>query len=525
MELKFLPGKSQDLTGRDRLSSNVIYSWGSQIVFVITGFIMPRLIDQHVGQFSLGIWDFCWSIVNYLNLASLGVGSSINRYVARHRANSDIIGLRESVSSVMCIQLIIAVFVLLSTATITWLMPLLFGNQLGAEMDVTRWVVALLGSGLAFQMAFDSSRGVMTGCHRWDLHNGIHAGSHVISMALMILVLNRGGGLRDLGLVHLSVVIVTEIFRTYLAHRICPELQVKLSYIKWPRAKEMLLFGSKTIVAGLPQLLTIQITNIIVVSALGPAALAVFSRPVALVRHVETFMNKFAFVLTPMAGSLQTNECTDELRQFFLETSRYGVALTLPILLFLVFFGDTILNLWMGDRYTHGIVLAILAIGYFLPISQNSAIRILMGLNMHGRISIINLAATFTIFIIGSLTIHAAGWTISNAAILISVSLTAGNGLIVPIMACRRLNIPFIDYLKNTFTLPVSCGVVFAAWLIISRIPFSGTPLTALAIAIAGGGAIITTLYFRYLLPDATRAKILDKISRKQHSSRLEGSK
>ena len=51
------------LNGRDRLVSNVIWSWAGHLVFVISGFLMPRLIDSHIGQVSLGVWDFCWSIV------------------------------------------------------------------------------------------------------------------------------------------------------------------------------------------------------------------------------------------------------------------------------------------------------------------------------------------------------------------------------------------------------------------------------------------------------------------------------
>ncbi len=508
-----------DLTGRDRMYSNVLYSWGGQIVFVITGFIMPRLIDQHVGQFSLGIWDFCWSIVSYLNLAGLGVGSSVNRYVAKHRANADVTGLRESVSSVMCIQLIVAVIVLLSMATIVWFLPFLFADRLGNEISVAQWVVGLLGSGIAVQMAFDTSRGVLSGCHRWDLHNSINAGSNAVSAALMILVLKSGGGLSSLGMVHLSVVILTETFRTFMAHRICPELQVRLSYVKWFKVKEMLLFGSKTIVASLPQFLIIQINNIIIVSVLGPAALAVLSRPVALVRHVETFINKFSFVLTPMASSIEAGGQREELRRFFFDTTRYGIALTLPIVIFLVIFGDLILYFWMGHKYAYGTVLAILAIGYFLPVSQNSVMRILMGINRHGRVGLINLIITLAVFIAGSLIINSIGWSILLVAILISVSLTAGNGLVVPFWACYRLNIPITDYLRNSFSVPVACSAVFAAWLVFIRLLIPGNPIIVTSCALSSGSILMAGLYFRFLIQKSFRTNIICKIENKLRPS------
>src|SRR6476469_9566988 len=75
-----------DLTGRDRFVWNVLASWAGHFVFIIAGFIMPRQIDRYVGQVGLGVWDFGWTAVNYFFIAQIGVGVSVNRYVARYRA-------------------------------------------------------------------------------------------------------------------------------------------------------------------------------------------------------------------------------------------------------------------------------------------------------------------------------------------------------------------------------------------------------------------------------------------------------
>jgi O-antigen/teichoic acid export membrane protein len=165
----------EDLTGRDRMAWNVLASWAGHMVFVIAGFVMPRMIDRHIGQTSLGIWDFSWSLVSYFGLAGLGIGSSVNRYVAKYRAVNDIDGLRRAVSSVWCIQVVVSFVIVLATAVVASFIPLWFKERLGAEMKIAQWVVVLLGLSLAVEMAFDAFRGVMTGCHRWDFHNGLNA--------------------------------------------------------------------------------------------------------------------------------------------------------------------------------------------------------------------------------------------------------------------------------------------------------------------------------------------------------------
>src|SRR6185312_6131153 len=77
---------ADDSSGRDRLAWNAMASWAGHFVFIVAGFVMPRQIDRHLGQVGLGIWDFGWTAVNYFILAQIGVGVSVNRYVARYRA-------------------------------------------------------------------------------------------------------------------------------------------------------------------------------------------------------------------------------------------------------------------------------------------------------------------------------------------------------------------------------------------------------------------------------------------------------
>ncbi|MEM7279365.1 MAG: transporter, partial [Pseudomonadota bacterium] len=99
---------SSDVTGRDRLAKNVSASYLSHIVFIIFGFLLPRMISDRVGQAGLGLWDFSWAFVKYMNLSMIGIGSSVNRYVAQYRTAGDTLGLNKTISTVVAIQCAIA---------------------------------------------------------------------------------------------------------------------------------------------------------------------------------------------------------------------------------------------------------------------------------------------------------------------------------------------------------------------------------------------------------------------------------
>ena len=501
-------GSNEDLTGNARLTRNVFSSWGSHLVFVVAGFVLPRLIDSHIGQFSLGIWDFCWSLVNYLNFAGIGVGTSVNRYVAKYRAAGEVEELRRTISSVAVIQAIIGLSVALASAALFFALPLFFADRLGTHLDVTRWVVALLGASLAVQMALDTYRGVITGCHRWDLHNGINAGSYAITVVGMIVALLYGGELLSMALIYFFGVVLGEIIRVIVAHRVCPELRIRWSYAGWSYGKKAIVFGGKTMLLGLPPYLMTQTISIVIAATLGPAALAVFSRPMGLVRHIEVFVNKFAFILTPMAGSLQGTSRTEELRELATEGARWGVAFTLPPVLLLAILGDSLITVWMGAAYVHPTLLPILAIGMFPGIGQNSVLRVLMGMNLHGRVGLVCLIIAVVILGIGITALNVLGWSLTGAAVLMMLSLAIPYGVVMPVYACRQLGIPVGTYISRVFSVPVLCGAIFALPLAASRYLFSENALITLIAGSLSGGILLTAMYWSWLFSEEVRSNV-----------------
>ncbi len=498
-----------DLTGRDRMTRNILCSWSGHLVFIVAGFVMPRMIDRHLGQTVLGVWDFCWSVVGSFNMAQLGIGSSINRYVAKHRAVHDVDGFRRAVSSVLCVQVIAGLIVMLLTGAAAQLVPWLFRGQLGPEGHTASSVVALLGASLAIQTAFNTFAGVITGCHRWDLHNAISAGFYAASVAAMLIALSLGKGLPSLALVYLCGVAAAEVTRAVVAHRICPELRIGLRYAAWSQARRMLLFGSKTFINDLSALLLVQGNVMLVAGYLGSGALALYSRARALPIHAGTLVSKFAFVLTPTASSLQERGQLAELREFLIQSTRFGTFLVLPMTLGLAILGGPILRLWMGPQYEHGLLMAILAVGCFLPMTQQPGMSILMGMNLHGRVGLVSLVAALCGNGLGVITVGVLGWSLPGAALAVVLPLTLGDGIFVPIYACRQLGIPLTQYLRQAFLGPFLCAVPFALCLAASRLLFGDRPLIALGLACAAGVLVLGPLYLRYMLPGRVRRKIL----------------
>ena len=508
------PGKltGDDLTGRDRMFGNVAASSAGQLVFIAAGFIMPRQIDHHLGQSGLGVWDFGWTVANYLFLTQVGVGMSINRYVAKHRAVGDVQGLTRTISAAFVLQMAAACLALLVTALSAIVLPALFRVRLGDDVAVARMVIGLLGASIAVRMIFQVFNGVVTGCHRWDLHNLLNAASYAITVTGMLVSLSFGGGLAAISAVYLAGTVLNELARTVLAYRVCPELRISLRAVRWEDARALISFGAKLSSLDVVKVLVAQLTGLLVMSQLGIATLAVYSRLSALLRQTQTIGYKLSLPLTPTASSLQGSGRNAEIRELFIDSTSSASYLVWPILIMLALAGDSIMLLWMGPRYHQPLVLACMALGMMLPLSQQPMEMILIGLNLHGRFAAFSIIGAIISF---AASVVALGWLNWNLLGLVGIGLFVANvdACWVAINTCRRLSIPVRTYFADAYSGPIACCLPFAVSLGLLRLlPFE-RPQYHLACACGLACLILGPVYWRRLMNAERRASLIKFIT------------
>jgi O-antigen/teichoic acid export membrane protein len=398
--------------------------------------------------------------------------------------------------------------VAVGTIVLAWQIPFLVSGHDGVELDQVRWVVGLLGFSLVAQMFFDTSRGLLTGMHRWDIYNSLNATSYILNAVLMVAVMLMGADLIALAIVYFVITLLTELIRSIVATRLCTGLDLRKEHINIADIKKMVKFGAKTLISSTPSIVVVQTLNIFIASVLGPSALAIFARPLALVRHVETFLNKYAFVLTPMVGSINSKENQEELKAFLMESTKYSVSFSLPLLLFISVLGDHILNIWMGKGYARLDIILILSLGYFLPIAQGPSLRVLMGMNRHGQVAIFNLVLTLIMLLVGIVVINIIGWDLVYVSLLTSMIFTITLGVITPIYTCKAVGVGYLEYLKKSFTVPILCSMILLVWLLVCRQLGNHASFVVVIIASIGSVMVMSTLYWFLILPDSYKAKI-----------------
>ncbi|WP_028862309.1 hypothetical protein [Psychromonas aquimarina] len=465
MKKRSTPVTDVDLSGKNRIVRNTLISWASHLVLVVSGFIMPRLMHEYIGQVQLGIWDFCWALISYLSLIGLGIGASSNRYVAKYNAEHKTEDLSKLISSTLAIEVFISLTILLGTLTVVYTMPLFFAQELGENVFKTQSVMFYLGLSLTITTLFSISRGLLTGHHRWDLHNALTAGFSVLSLIIMMTMLMSGFGLVGMAQGYLASTLIVEMIRIIIASQYTKQISISPSNICKELCWELLGFSAKGKLAVLPPVVLLQSVNILIVNAFGPAVLAVFARPLALTRHISTFMVKFTMILTPTAGAMLSEDKAEELQSFFLTTTKFSFAFTLPLVIALAVFGDIVITFWMGADYANWLLIAVLSLGALLPTAQDSSLRIMIAKNIHGKISIYMSLIVLMVFFILYLLFIENNFNLITAACLLIIPSNLAYGLALPLYACKKLSIPVRCYLSKAVFKPVIATLPYAALL------------------------------------------------------------
>jgi O-antigen/teichoic acid export membrane protein len=499
----------KDLTGRRQFARNVAFAWGGYAVNVIAGFIMPRLISDRLGQTTLGIWDFSWSIVSYFSLIQLNLGSSINRYVARYRAAHDEENLCRSVSTIgFFLRLCALLAFLLTLAAVFWVVPL-FQSRLGAQTNMTCWVVFFLGLEISICLLFTLYNGVLAGCHRFDIHNSVSAITYLAMAVGMVVALVAGGGLISVAVVHCLCAVGGDVARLFLARRVCPELRIDYRKANWATFFEQARFSAKSLVPRVAEMVSSQSLSFVLTSFFGPAMLAVYFRCQNLVRQGNTLSAKFGFILVPAASSLHAQDDYSSLRRTFRDSIRQIAYLGMPIAVTLAIFGDDVIRLWMGQAYVYPGLIALMAIAGFPAWVQEPIWSILAGMNKHGRIGWVKfIGACFSgLALISALTWLGNDLRIAAAAFLLPQMIV--DLAITPVLACRRLGVPITTYYMDALLRPLACVLPYGVCLLGARFAFHDSLQLALSCGIAAIVALVSCYWF-FVCPVSVK-KIIQK--------------
>ena len=162
----------------------------------------------------------------------------------------------------------------------------------------------------------------------------------------------------------------------------------------------------------------------------------------------------------------------------------------------------------MGENFIYPGLITILSIGVFPMLIQEPIWGILQGMNVHGRVGLIQLGAAIVAVSLLTLGLMLMEWGLIGAALCFTLPRFVVDGIVTPVYACRRLEVPVWSFYWPVYLKPMLCAAPFAFGLVAIKLnPNQSLGYDSLiAIPVSAASAL---LYWFFLIPSDWQRKFL----------------
>jgi O-antigen/teichoic acid export membrane protein len=360
--------------------SNLVFSLSKSL----SGLILIPLFVGQVGKESYGIVVLLLGIVGYAELFDLGLKPALVRNLTAEKLD------KKSENEVFIAALAGSGFYFITS--ILFLVPAIFflGSRFGLPKQLVESPIIYLF--VVFYLFINIVSPIFSALliskNRFDLVNYRSSFFTILGIGLTIFLV----WITDLS--YYAWMIATLFSKTmellvliFLSKKYFPNLGIQFSLFSWGRLGSLIGFGWKILLSKWNKKIKFDSDPLVLSYFLGPASLAIYRPGSALVQSIRPIVSSMAGQLFVSASKAHRDENKKSLQFLLISGSKFTVLAYLPIFFTFCFYGEWIINLWLGKAYEpqdihliYQVLLFWALIDLFFYI-EGSAYSILFGIN------------------------------------------------------------------------------------------------------------------------------------------------
>lgn len=429
----------------------VILSYVMMIFEVLSTLLLTPFIIRTLGQAEYGVYKLSASIVAYLLLLDLGVGSAITRYIAKFRVSGDkeqsekFLGVATIYYSVIAVVAIIAGIVLMA------IFPRAFSKGLTeSEIQLGQKLLLITMINAAVTLGTAAYNNVIIAYEQFAVSKGASIVQIIIRMALTFVILKCGFGSIGIVTVNLIMTVLCKgFFVLYVLFRI--KLLPKFKGIDVGFVKEIVVYSSMILLQMIATQLNSTVDQVLIGSLVASSStiLAVYSVGTQVTQYYQSIGTAFTGVLMPgIVGMVERGADAKALTDEMIRIGRI-IFMVLGLIWggFLVC-GQQFITLWAGKENNDAYLVAlILMTAYMFILTESIGTQILWAMNQHKEQAILKIVIVLLNIL---LTIALIKWKpLLGATIGTFISLMLGDAIVMNIIFCKKLKMDLWYYYKG----------------------------------------------------------------------------
>jgi O-antigen/teichoic acid export membrane protein len=375
------------MSSRRLLANSVANVLGFVAQFAVSILLAPTVV-RALGEDRYGVWALAESVLAYLLLFDLGVGSALVRYVPRHLAREDVAALNRTFSACLSFFTLAAVGAALIAATVIEVCPVTRLGVPAQHVVEVRLVLLAAVANFAFVLPLSVFPAMLDGLNAFSTKTLIRTIFLIARVPATLYVIRGDRPL--LGLILLltisnvleSLVIAATVVRRVPGLRFVPR-QVDRETVRNVRG-----FSVHSFIAMVAGRLTFSTDAFVIGATLGTAAITPFTFANRLVDFARFLLRSATVTLTPAISASEACGDLAAIRRYFLNGTRLVLYAALPIQAGLLIMGKPFLAIWLPGTDVAELgapMLWVLAATLFFTVAQSAASRVLYGM---GRIRV-----------------------------------------------------------------------------------------------------------------------------------------
>ena len=488
------------------------------VFFFLTPFVMARLgVDDY------GLWVLAFSLVGFLRLLDLGLGTGVVKFVADSDGRRDPEERNRILSSSIAVYLLIGA---LAAGLVALLAPVLPGALdidagQARKTETLLWLVALRVVVLGVPLSV--FRGILFGKQRIAVLNAVQTLATLLYAGSTWLLLTRGGGVVALAAVNLAVMLVEHAAYAVLAFRLVPDLRLSPALVNARSMRRIASFSAFAFVSTAAWMILMRADPLVVKLHLPLAAVAIYGVALKVTERLSMLVKQFVNLLTPVIAERHGAGARAGVRDLLRDGTRYafaiGTMLCVPVLLL----ARDLLTAWLGPEFGEaGVVLALLAAALLVSVPQMMASNVLAmsawpWFAAAAAAAGVGVNLGVSILLVRPLGLAGVALGTLIAVLLIDVLVVVPRALAAHALSGRA-------YLREAIVPSAVAGAAQAAVTAVGQILVDPQGLFAIALVAAPGvvafAAIYAGLFLRPEERDAMRGLIRGNNGRRGHANR-----
>jgi O-antigen/teichoic acid export membrane protein len=451
---------------RSTLSRNISWNYIQAGTNLLVYVLLTPVVVAHLGDVGFGLWVLLNGLLFYLRFLDLGFHSALVKYIAeytQHRDWSTVNGLIGATTSLLAIA---GATALAFSGAIAWLIIPSAFHVPPERISELQFATVLLGLNLLLAFPASVFGAVFQGRQRFDVVSAVSIASSILCAAGTVIGLELGYGIIALVCIEIARTLITAAAFAALLRRLSPETRISLGPVGGPYLRAVRGYSTWT---SLNEILAeggAQIEKLLVPIMLSVSLLTPYSLICAVAAVLFLVVEPVTDTFFPLSSTYHATANLGQQRALLLRGTKFVVAITLPLAIGVVAYGEDFIRIWIGEEHVTvppGVA-PFVVISFTVTVFILTATTILLGMAKVKEvfwmgIAELTLAVLLVLLSVPRFELRGLAGSLMLANILITFL------WIVPYV-CRLLGQGITAFLAETVIRPLAAAVPMALFLI-----------------------------------------------------------